>query len=245
VSSGSGVLFCISTSCQGPSLFSILSLHRIVGFYRSIKYTNLSFRHLLHIVTNTVENNKRFRTYVCIKLLRDILQTNTDIELEKDITDKLFYLFQHFIFSANSEVQRHANNLIRNRLLADEHILWLIDNYKKSLHIVNRLLRYPQPNTQIAVWAQEIYTHKELPDRTAEVLSILISDNLPAIYPDEDINSVLWAIYYSKNTSEVKRRLLLGVINEDNLHQCVGSITSIAIRIDCGSLIEELVKKYG
>src|SRR5258708_2635446 len=36
VSSGSGVLFCISTSCQGPSLFSILSLHRIVGFYRSL-----------------------------------------------------------------------------------------------------------------------------------------------------------------------------------------------------------------
>src|SRR6266705_2747990 len=55
-----------------------------------IEYTNLSFRHLLHIVTDTVENERRFRTYACIKVLRDILQTNTDIELEKDITDKLF-----------------------------------------------------------------------------------------------------------------------------------------------------------
>ncbi|HYT43615.1 MAG TPA: hypothetical protein VEP90_14850 [Methylomirabilota bacterium] len=211
---------------------------------QEIKYTDVSFRHLLHIITNAVENNKRFRTYACIKLLRDILRTNSNIELEGDITDKLFYLFQHFVFSANSEVQRHANNLIRNRVLADEQIDWLIAHYKQSLHIVNRLLRYPHPNTKISAWAQEIYTNNELTDRTAEVLSIQISNNLSAVSPKEDSNNILWAIYYSKNTSDVKRRLLREVINENNLHQCVDSITSIAKRINCVGLIEELVKKY-
>lgn len=209
---------------------------------QEIQYTDVSFRHLLHIITNAVENNKRFRTYTCIKLLRDILRTNSNIELGRDITDKLFYLFQHFVFSTNSEVQRHANNLIRNRLLTYEHIDWLITHYKQSPHIVNRLLRYPHPNTKISAWAQEIYTNNELIDRTAEVLSILIAEHFPAIATDEEINIVLWAVYYSKNTNEVKKRLLLMVINEDNLHQCVDSITTIAKRINSGSLIEELLK---
>jgi hypothetical protein len=212
---------------------------------RNIKFANGSFRHLLTLVTNAVEHNQRLKTYACIKLLRDILQTNTDIELEKDITDKLFYLFQRFVFSANPEVQRHANNLIRGRLLADEQIVWLIENYKKSLHIVNRLLRYPQSNMHITAWAREMYACKELPERTAEVLSILITNDLPAIDPGEDINSILWAIYYSKNTSEIKQELLLHVVNEENLHQCLDSVASIAVRIDGGSLIKTLIKTYG
>lgn len=209
-----------------------------------INYTDLSFKHLLYIVTDAVENKQRFRKYPCIKLLRDILQTNENIDLDKDILDKLFYLFQEFIFSSDPEIRRHANNLIRNRLLTDEQTVWLIENYNRSLHIINRLLRYPQPNKRVAKWAEEIYERGELLDRTAEILSILMTDNLPNIHLDEDVNTVLWAIYYSRNTNKVKRDLLLSVINENNLHQCVDNIISIAVRIDCGSLVKDLVKKY-
>lgn len=210
-----------------------------------MNYTDSSFRHLLYIIIDAVENKKRFRKYICIKLLRDILQTNTNIDLDKDILAKLFYLFQNFIFSSDSEIQRHANNLIRNRLLTDEQIVWLIENYTRSLHITNRLLRYPQPNPLIAKWAGERYECRELLDRTAELLSILMTDNLPDVHPDEDSNIVLWAIYYSQNTNEVKKDLLLKSIHDSNFDQCIDSIISIAARIDCGSLIKDLIKKYG
>lgn len=90
-----------------------------------------------------------------------------------------------------------------------------------------------------------VYESNELPDRTAEVISILITDTLPELHVDEDVNNVLWAIYYSKNSDSVKKRLLLRVTNEDNITDCISSMIGIAERMNCGSLLKDLVEKYG
>ncbi len=212
---------------------------------RGMAYTSKSFMYLVQIVTEAVLNSKRFRVYYCIKALRDILPVDSGAQVEKDTLDKLFYLFQELIFHTNPEVQRHVNNLIRNQLLDDGQISWLIEHYKRSPHIVNRLLRYPVANKQVADWARAIYETDELADRTAELISILITDTLPELHVDEDINTILWAIYYSKNTNNVKKRLLLGVLNSDNIMDGINNIVGIAKRMNCGSLLKDVVEKYG
>lgn len=58
---------------------------------RKMRYTALSFRNLVGIVTNAVINNKRFRVYECIKALCDALPADRGTKLEKGIADQLFF----------------------------------------------------------------------------------------------------------------------------------------------------------
>lgn len=212
---------------------------------RMIKYTNTSFEYLVDIILDATRSGRKFRVLENLTVLRRILYARNTIVVEKNIIDKLFMLFQHYVFSSRREVTDQANNLIRNQILENEHVSWLLAHYNESPHILNRLLRYPERNEQITTWAKDIYEQRELPGREAEIIALLITDTLPGIYKDEDIATILWAIYYSRNSVETKSALLLEVINKDNVETYIEDVFKITSRIHACGLMEELLKRYG
>ena len=215
---------------------------------RNIRFTSQSFRNLVQAVIDAIEDKNKIRTLHRLIILKSILYSNREVELEKDVIDMLFHLFRLYIFSQgtslNVEISRQANNLIRNQPLDETQILWLIENYKRSGHILNRLLRYPGVNENVVNWARTLYEQNELPERRAEVVGLLISDTLPELCINEDVNMVLWAIYYSRNSPAIKRKLLLSVVNRDNIESCIDGIYTIAERIGSLDIVEELLQDY-
>src|SRR5437588_1103003 len=108
---------------------------------RTIRYSNISFEYLVDIVLDAARNERRFRVLECLTVLRRILYSRGNIEVERNIINKLFVLFQQYVFSPRRETGDQANNLIRNQILEAEHVSWLLAHYTESLHILNRLLR--------------------------------------------------------------------------------------------------------
>jgi hypothetical protein len=110
---------------------------------RQIKYTSTSFRQIIQAAIDAMKDKSKTRTLRRLVVLKSILYGNGVIELEKETIDMLFFLFQYYIFSQGTqidpEIHRQANNLIRNQLLDSEQIAWLIENYERSEHILNRL----------------------------------------------------------------------------------------------------------
>lgn len=113
----------------------------ILQFKHLIKRTIPNARvlgRLLDIVIDKIENRQRFQKLTMLKLIKHQLQHGN---LEKDTVDKLFFIFQALIIGATDEVAWKLTTTIKGIELSDEHIGWMIDNYDKSEHIVNRLLR--------------------------------------------------------------------------------------------------------
>lgn len=71
---------------------------------------------------------------------------------------------------------------------------------------MNRLLRYPEKNRQVAAWAEQVYKNNKLQDRISEVIGLLIDEDIPT-YVSERGNELIWAIYYSL-CSDIKQELL-------------------------------------
>lgn len=211
---------------------------------RMIRYSNTSFEYLVDIVLDATRSKKRFRVLECLTVLKRIINSRSNVVVERNVINKLFILFQHYIFSPRKEVGNQANNLIRNQLLEANQVSWLLAHYPDSLHILNRLLRYPERNEQIKVWAKDVYEQERLPDRLAEIMGLMIEDVLPTFHKDEDITTILWAIYYSRNSVDAKSALILEVVNQENIDACIEDVFRISGRIDNYTSIEELLKRY-
>ena len=127
---------------------------------------------------------------------------------QTSLTRKLFYLYKCFIFSENEEIQWAVSIFIKDVVLDNADVLWLIDNHDESEHIINRLLRYPVYNTEISKWAERVYKNGDLLNRQSEVIAILISDEVPD-YISVSSDVLMWAIYHSKCDNTLKEQLIL------------------------------------
>ncbi len=115
---------------------------------REIIYDEKVLVYLTNIILKTLQKNRRFRKLDCLNVVRDIAKTNKKLKLSKVLIANLFKLFQKLIFNENQDIQWRVSVLLKNRILLDEQIEWLINNYKESIHILNRLLKYPVRNEQ-------------------------------------------------------------------------------------------------
>lgn len=175
--------------------------------------SNDTLRYLLNIITTAIHERKRFRQFDCLKVIRAIVRNGEEQEglphLDDDVVRHLFFLYQEYVLVPNEEIQWCISRILRGQILDDDEVRWLILNYKKSSHIVNRLLRYPVRNELIAEWAAEVYKTAELSDRVSEIVALLIDKDVPAMARKQNNSVILWAIYYSHATPADKERLLL------------------------------------
>ncbi len=187
----------------------IRDLYEYRFFIRQINFSEKSFLYLLDIVCQVVKNKGRFRTLDCLKVLKWILKDKpSDSLLSSDVVDKLFFLYQAYVFHNNNELQRAVRIYLKDVILTDTKIHWLIEHADDSPMILNRLLRYPEHNPLIVSWAADVYGQHKYSDRQSEIIALLIEGDIPKFVDLTNLSAVLWAIYYARIDDQTKRNLL-------------------------------------
>ncbi|MDA8335424.1 MAG: hypothetical protein M0Z41_10635 [Peptococcaceae bacterium] len=207
---------------------------------KSISFDDKSIEYLVRIILTDVLNKKRFRMAECFKVLKTIIKKRRSSKsFDRPLVNNLFYLYQENIFSHNEEMQWAVSVFIKAQPLNNEHIQWLIDHFEESDHIANRLLRYPTPHKLITEWATVVYKNEMMTHRLSEVVGILIDGDLPN-FIKVDIDTLMWAIYYSKCSVKNKEKLILKYLNYDDY----SSALQVAHKLGLGSVSNELLGYY-
>jgi hypothetical protein len=208
---------------------------------RDAKCTVDDLRRLLDLVIAAFDQRRRFRQLDCLKVLKRIIRGwPPGDKFPADITDQLFRLYKHYIFSANEDVQWAVSVMLKGQVLRDEQVQWLIEHYQDSSHILNRLLRYPRRHQYISSWARKTLDDASaFPERRSELLGLLINDSLPSAASNEPSKVVAWAIYYSAASKPTKTKLLKQVVDLDNFWDVV----DIAERSNFPDVIEHLLSE--
>lgn len=225
--------------------FPINNANEILSNYRSIiinkdlihgqKPNSQTLNRLLDVTIDLINSSKRFQKLTMAKLIRWHAQP---VILNSKLKDKLFRVFQSLIITAKEEVAWKLSVSLKDISLKPEHINWLIENHTKSLHIQNRLLRYPKKNVHISKWGLDCLQNEILLDRESELIGLVLNSNSRFFYKDS--TSFLWGIYYSKLTQRQKKALLLTNLSIDNLTDYI----KICEKNDYEDLIEKAFHIY-
>jgi hypothetical protein len=219
---------------------SAQDMYRNRAFLKNLPYCDYTIAYLANFLVSAIEKGERFRQLDCLKIIRSIIrQRCDDTRLGRTTTSLLFSLYRNYIFHHNEEVQWCVSTLIKDQILDDEYIEWLVAHYQETNHIVNRLLRYPERHKLIVRWATKVYKNNELNDRSSEIIALLIGDNIPDFINEANSNTVLWGIYYARSSAAIKRRLLIQHANFDNLEH----VLNISMRLEIPEVIEHMLNQ--
>lgn len=218
----------------------VRSLYTNRSFVRLAPCTDFVVGYIAQMLIAVTEKGARFRKYECLRNIRQIIRGHTPRDdLSRRTVDLLFVLYQHYIYSEKEEIQWCVSSFLKDRVLQPEHVAWLIANATTSTHLVNRLLRYPKPDPQIAEWARLTLESDNLPERRAELLGLLIDGDLPEVAGTVPKDAILWGIYYSRVSLETKSRLLCSVVTED----CAYEALTIAMRLRLPEVVRQVAAK--
>ncbi len=159
---------------------------------------------LIEVVIERIRTHQRFQRLLLIKLIKQNIQKEY---LDKETTDNLFFLFSSLIVGAQNEIAWKLTTLIKDLELDEAQVKWLIENYKSSEHIVNRLLRYPKVDRQISAWGKDCMKKHELEGRISELIGLQLNTNVSFKYKDKV--AYVWGVHYSKLDEGTKKDLLL------------------------------------
>ena len=208
---------------------------------RDARCTPKDLKHLLDLVLSAISEGWRFRQTECLKVLKRIIKRwPSHRSFPLDVTDRLFQLYTHYIYSTSEETHWAVSVMLKGRILRDEQIHWFIEHYEDSDHILNRLLRYPGRHPLICAWARKVLRDSSaLPKRRSELLGLLIDDSIPRMASKESSKILAWAIYYSAARDTTKAQLLKRAFDLDNLWD----IVEIAERCDYPDVIEHILNE--
>jgi hypothetical protein len=194
--------------------------------------------YLIEILKNNIENNYRFPTEHCLRVIRKIIKNFPEnFRFQPKTVRILFFLFRHYISHPNEVIQSCVNIFIKNQILSPFEINWLVENDNLSIHIINRLLRYPEKNKSIENWAVRVLESNKLEDRKSEVIGHLIYEFLP--YNTTSTRSQnIWAIYYAKVPNNIKKKLLRELFHMDQFYE----IFEVAFRLNYTDVCSDLIQ---
>lgn len=201
-----------------------------------IKYDEINRDRLIHLICNYILDPKRNKKELAKKALYKIIKNSDGSVKSPAIIDLLFEVFKKYAFEQSGENWRIAIYL-KNLNLLDHHIDWLIENFRKSELILNRLLRYPVENEKVQRWATMTFDPQlEKNERASEILGLAISEaNFNQYFNEKQIGTetLAWAIYYSKINP--KKELLNSLLDREI--KCL-DISRVALRLGFIDLIE-------
>ncbi len=220
---------------------STKDLYSLRAFLKHLPCSDFTIRYLAQIILNDVVAKKRFRKVDCIKVLRAIYRNSEGKPyLNTDTIRFLFHIYKSLIFDISEQGQWKLSALIKDQILIDDEIQWLIENYERSTHLLNRLLLYPENHPIITEWAKEVYKTKRFPEnRETEIIALLIKDDIP---PNIDLSNnklIIWAIFKARIYNTTKEILLQRYTNPDNYE----TLINLAIRLKMPTLIKFVIKK--
>jgi len=171
-------------------------------------------------------------------VLRAIVRNSPETpHFEPETVRLLFRIYKNLIFRVSEDGQWAASVLIKDQLLTDDEIQWLVKNYKQSVPLLNRLLLYPEHHPAIAAWAGKVYRDRELPDREAEVVALLIQDGIPSYADRSNTDLILRAVSRARIPDAVKEALLKELSQRENY----GTLLDLALGLEMPSLIRHMI----
>jgi hypothetical protein len=180
--------------------------HRTV--LKQIPSSDFTVGYLARIVRDALEAGKPFRFVDCVKVIRAIIVSHEARRFNPAVVADLFEIYKARILSVSEPVQWCLSRIVKGQVLSEDAVQWLLDNQRRSPHIVNRLLDYPEGHPKIEAWAVEMYANGELRERLTDLLALLIHDSVPPVLKEGDPAAIIWAIFRSRTHDEVKKQLL-------------------------------------
>lgn len=207
---------------------------------KEVLFDDKSIDYIVQIIVDDLYENRRFRRVECLKVLKTIIRNrSSQATFSKGLIEKLFYLYQTYIFTSNEEIQWVVSTFIKDQPLTEDQLIWLIENYQESDQIVNTLLRYPFRNQLITDWARKVLDSSELQNRMSEVIGILINEDIPEDI-DCDNETLIWSIYYSKCTKSQKKKMILKYLDYEEYSPAI----DVAYRLGIEEISKTLLKHY-
>jgi hypothetical protein len=229
-----------------PEEFAVKNIRTARDIYeyksvlKSFQGSDRLIAHIARILIKTIESGGRMRTYDCLKVLRHLSRNVDHRSLRRSTVALLFKIFQQFVFRTNEGVQWCVSVIIKDKWLSRHEIEWLIEHADDSLHAVNRLLLYPDPNFRIKSWARGALVEGKLSDRTYELVALLITKrNAGQLSKFFEPNTFVWAIYKSRLPRELKVELL----SVHSTTEAINSILTIALRLKAPAILRALLEK--
>jgi len=204
---------------------------------RDIPGYDFAVDYLASLVFEALKSKQRLRTYDCLKVIRSIVRNRNTKQLSTKITHRLFNLYQIFVFSEREEIQWCVSAFLKDQLLISKDIDWLIENYSRSNHIVNRLLRYPRPTDAIRRWAEEVRSSALLLERHSEVLGLLLPERFQELRSTEDAAILAWGVYYARANDSEKEEMLMQMASIET----VETVMDVAMRLHFPKPIRRLI----
>ena len=199
---------------------------------RGCIYSDFAIEHLSSLLWDTIQRKRRKNLIYGLQAIKWILKNRegTGTSIDSTTVDRLFELYQHFVFDRLNDIRWCISVILRDKPLRPSQVRWLVEHQAESEHIVNRLLRYPRFDPVIADWARETL------QRRSELLGRLIVDSLPPEARRLSPPTVLWAIYYSSAPIDVKDKLLVKCTTAGS----VDDVIEICLRLNRPTVLHEL-----
>ncbi len=219
-------------------------IYEMRALLKECRWDTDSLDYLLSIFVQAIATRSRFVKKVdCFKVLRFAIRRNfSGVQLPNGILDKLFFLYKESLCStppAHGDVVYWLSVALKDQILSVEQVGWLVENVARleDETILNRLLRYPARNEVIERWAMQSVDSDLIDGRESELYGILITDHIPDMLKEKDPDKLAWGVYYSKNNTPTKQRLLLEVAGRSNYR----SVCSICYRLNLPNVIRDLI----
>lgn len=210
------------------------------SFLKQFSGSNDTVSHIANIILAAIRAQDRMRTMDCLKILRGLVRNTTPEEaLGPATVHVLFEIYKHYVFDVREELQWCVSSIVKDQLLDDEAIDWLLANENQSEHIVNRLLLFPTAHPKIKEWAKRAYQMKTFHQRQYQVIALLIEKDLPSYVEGEESNTILWAIHKARIPDA--RKIVL--INKYSDLDSVEAIVKIANRMQNKEIMVHLLSK--
>jgi hypothetical protein len=198
-----------------------VALHR--ARMRAVPYSEFAVAYLTDLVWHRVHESRRRNLIHGLNAIKWTIRNRDAVAepIPATTVDLLFELYQHFIFDHLEDIRWCVSSILKDQLLRSGQIRWLLSRHQDSLHIVNRLLRYPKYHPVIATWARGVLEASGLEERRSELLGRLIVDAVPPEADGISTPNVLWAIYYSSSDPKTKQRLLESLASVDDVDELI------------------------
>lgn len=219
----------------------VQDVHDIFTYRQSLKqspFNGETLNYLARLIRDALSAGSRFRVFDSIKVLRAIILNENGRKLSSPTVRILFDIYRQLILKSRDEIQWSLSRLIKDQILDDDAVTWLIDHWSESVHLVNRLLLYPRQHPKITDWARSRFRAGDLPNRRSELIAILLPDDGIAAFRNEDAETLAWAIMRCSLTRPAKIKHLLPLVNSLSAE----TLVTFAVRLNAPIILRRALQ---